>query len=578
MLTTPKETCNSVLEEDKEEFEPRLPQYLVEPSEYNSNNEVRKVFDELSDWSKDAIQEPNAMQEPQKELTLIIETHFPNDLMYHVAPIDTANNYANVVENEDKDNKEKVVTAIIEKAPLYIGSAFSISSNLIMIVDRYGLGLAQNLEAMSCMLPACTCDQLLNRGIFSHLGDLGHADLVLPLHRYPPDQFGLDFPFDPGSSLLTTFLRVTKNYVLCGASSNFQRDKFVTFTVWNSCTAPLKIRFRNTYSVRQYVMLGVAFDMLSRLAEGNWNGGTISLTVENSGLGIQFLKWFDTGHAFMVDFGCTTLPNVPLSSKSDSHTSFNEIAKRSRGLVAMSYFETVSDMERPCPYPIFPCSYPQTMQQIATFVTVIEFNIEGDAEMKAWALEVHSLLKTLSRKVSDYILPLARIAMYKTCWSSGCYNVDLLAAFNGALRDGIVLLYCGPDASQADYFNDAISIGSFQALRLGILVVASDGNQGSQSLYANLALWTFIVVASFTNTDFTHAVKERLRLYDLIVMWLEGIPDSNLEGKVLIEDGGIVMNQIAVIPHLGFWQITYGTLAENRACALRVTETKEIRR
>lgn len=101
--------------------------------------------------------------------------------MYH--PIDAANNNANVVENEDKDNKEKVVASIIEMAPLYIGSAFSISSNLIMIAGRYGLGLAQNLEAMSCMLPACNYDQLLNRGIFSHLGDLGHADLVLPLHR-----------------------------------------------------------------------------------------------------------------------------------------------------------------------------------------------------------------------------------------------------------------------------------------------------------------------------------------------------------------------------------------------------------
>nr|XP_033517679.1 uncharacterized protein LOC117281930 [Nicotiana tomentosiformis] len=93
---------------------------------------------------------------------------------------------------------------------------------------------------------------------------------------------------------------------------------------------------------------------------GNWNGEAVSLTVENYGLGIQFLKWFNNGHAFMVDFGCTTLPNVPLSSKSDSHTLFDEIAKRSRGLVAMSYFETVSDMECTCPYPIFPSSYPET--------------------------------------------------------------------------------------------------------------------------------------------------------------------------------------------------------------------------
>lgn len=55
ILTTHEETYNSVLEEDKEEFEPRFPQYLVEPSEYNSNNGARKVFDELSDWSEDVI-------------------------------------------------------------------------------------------------------------------------------------------------------------------------------------------------------------------------------------------------------------------------------------------------------------------------------------------------------------------------------------------------------------------------------------------------------------------------------------------------------------------------------------------
>ncbi|MCI25745.1 subtilisin-like protease-like, partial [Trifolium medium] len=30
--------------------------------------------------------------------------------------------------------------------------------------------------------------------------------------------------------------------------------------------------------------------------------------------------------------------------------------------------------------------------------------------------------------------PMARIAVYKTCWDSGCYDVDLLAAFDDAIR------------------------------------------------------------------------------------------------------------------------------------------------
>ncbi|WJZ88026.1 hypothetical protein VitviT2T_007360 [Vitis vinifera] len=36
--------------------------------------------------------------------------------------------------------------------------------------------------------------------------------------------------------------------------------------------------------------------------------------------------------------------------------------------------------------------------------------------------------------------PMARIAVYKTCWDSGCYDVGLLAAFDDAIRDGIYIL------------------------------------------------------------------------------------------------------------------------------------------
>ena len=36
--------------------------------------------------------------------------------------------------------------------------------------------------------------------------------------------------------------------------------------------------------------------------------------------------------------------------------------------------------------------------------------------------------------------PMARIAVYKTCWDSGCYDVDLLAAFDDAIRVGIHIL------------------------------------------------------------------------------------------------------------------------------------------
>jgi subtilisin family serine protease len=99
---------------------------------------------------------------------------------------------------------------------------------------------------------------------------------------------------------------------------------------------------------------------------------------------------------------------------------------------------------------------------------------------------------------------MARIAVYKTCWESGCYDVDLLAAFDDAIRDGVHILSVslGPDAPQGDYFNDAISIGSFHAASRGVLVVASAGNAGTRGSATNLAPWMITVGASSMDRDF----------------------------------------------------------------------------
>lgn len=101
--------------------------------------------------------------------------------------------------------------------------------------------------------------------------------------------------------------------------------------------------------------------------------------------------------------------------------------------------------------------------------------------------------------------PMARIAVYKTCWNSGCYDVDLLAAFDDAIRDGvhIISLSLGPQSPQGDYFNDAISVASFHAARHGVLVVASAGNEGTPGSATNLAPWIITVAAGSTDRDFT---------------------------------------------------------------------------
>ncbi|XP_054779823.1 subtilisin-like serine-protease S isoform X4 [Prosopis cineraria] len=105
--------------------------------------------------------------------------------------------------------------------------------------------------------------------------------------------------------------------------------------------------------------------------------------------------------------------------------------------------------------------------------------------------------------------PMARIAVYKTCWDSGCYDADLLAAFDDAIRDGvhILSLSLGPEAPQGDYFSDAISVGSFHAASHGVLVVSSAGNNGNPGSATNLAPWMITVAASSTDRDFISDIR-----------------------------------------------------------------------
>ncbi|KAK4840893.1 hypothetical protein QYF36_020718 [Acer negundo] len=95
--------------------------------------------------------------------------------------------------------------------------------------------------------------------------------------------------------------------------------------------------------------------------------------------------------------------------------------------------------------------------------------------------------------------------------TAGCYvtnmNYKELPA-GGARGDGVQILSLSqclwdPDAPQGDYFNDAISIGSFHAVSRGILVVASVGNEGNQGSATTLAPWMLSIAASSADRDFT---------------------------------------------------------------------------
>ncbi|PIN08997.1 Cucumisin [Handroanthus impetiginosus] len=101
-------------------------------------------------------------------------------------------------------------------------------------------------------------------------------------------------------------------------------------------------------------------------------------------------------------------------------------------------------------------------------------------------------------------VPSARIAVYKVCWAFGCSSADILKAFDDAIADGVDIISVslgsdGPD----DYFDDPIAIGSFHAMRNGILTSNSAGNSGPYPVtVSNYAPWTLTVAASTIDRKF----------------------------------------------------------------------------
>ncbi|KDP44852.1 hypothetical protein JCGZ_01352 [Jatropha curcas] len=106
-------------------------------------------------------------------------------------------------------------------------------------------------------------------------------------------------------------------------------------------------------------------------------------------------------------------------------------------------------------------------------------------------------------------VPSARIAVYKICWSDGCADADILAAFDDAIADGVDIISISVGGFYpVDYFNDTIAIGSFHAMKHNIFTSASAGNSGPYpATVTNFAPWFLSVAASTIDRKFFTNVK-----------------------------------------------------------------------
>lgn len=105
-------------------------------------------------------------------------------------------------------------------------------------------------------------------------------------------------------------------------------------------------------------------------------------------------------------------------------------------------------------------------------------------------------------------VPSARLAIYKVCSDFGCSDIDLMAAFDDAIQDGIDLISMSIGGPVSDYFTDVIAIGSFHAMRKGILSSVAAGNEGPYpASVENVAPWILTVGASGMDRQFRTPVR-----------------------------------------------------------------------
>ncbi|MCO5552626.1 hypothetical protein L7F22_006141 [Adiantum nelumboides] len=109
----------------------------------------------------------------------------------------------------------------------------------------------------------------------------------------------------------------------------------------------------------------------------------------------------------------------------------------------------------------------------------------------------------LAKGTARGAVPSARLAAYKVCWSFGCEDVDILAAFDEALHDGVDLLSLSLGSFfPMPYEVDSIAIGAFHAMQRGIVVSCAAGNAGNDMWAINVAPWIITVAASSIDRQF----------------------------------------------------------------------------
>ncbi|GKV28370.1 hypothetical protein SLEP1_g37438 [Rubroshorea leprosula] len=142
-------------------------------------------------------------------------------------------------------------------------------------------------------------------------------------------------------------------------------------------------------------------------------------------------------------------------------------------------------------------------------------------------------------------VPGAHLAVYKICWSDGCYDSDILAAFDDAIADDVDIISLLVGGFFAINLEDSIAIGSFHAMKNDIMTSNSAGNSGP--LYAStssVAPWALSVAAG--TLDRKSAIKYNRVMVRFISFCMWGISiktfdtENNTYPFIYAGDAGLI--------------------------------------
>ncbi|CAI0551905.1 unnamed protein product [Linum tenue] len=151
--------------------------------------------------------------------------------------------------------------------------------------------------------------------------------------------------------------------------------------------------------------------------------------------------------------------------------------------------------------------------------------------------------------------------------------MDLLAAFEAAIHDGVDIISISIGGVNAEYTSDALAIGAFHATKNGILTVASAGNDGpNPASVRNHAPWILTVAASGIDRTFQSKVQlgngkifsgtgvslfqPKEKLYPLVSGFDAAIDEDNKETARFCYDGSMDAKKVKgklVYCKLGQW-------------------------